>query len=86
MRVSACSADADYFARRFKGKVRVLLDGVELRDVTQADDVAGFVIRCSRDPAGKLQKADDDTIANERLEGCVEIIGIRRDGGCLGSS
>jgi len=53
--------------------VRVYLDGVEIHDVHEADDVEGYVIVASRNADGNLYDDGYGNIATERRTGTVVV-------------
>ncbi len=77
MRVTAKDGDDDHWWHNFVKPPSVYLDGVEQRDVTEADDIKGYIVRVMLDRAGNLV-IDDDKVVYEKLHGVVEIFGIRQ--------
>lgn len=63
--------------KAFQRDFRVLLDGREIPDVIEADDVAGFVIHYRRDASGNMV-ANQDRYETERLTGVVVFAGTKR--------
>lgn len=62
----------------FIGTVTIMLDGVEVFNVIEADDEAGYIIRVSVDEAGAPIIDYGRSARTERLEGTVVISGQRR--------
>ncbi|MGY4224406.1 hypothetical protein ACVMIH_001767 [Bradyrhizobium sp. USDA 4503] len=55
----------------------ITVDGQAVRDVIEADDEAGYIIRYRRDEAGTLV-VDADRYVTERVDGKVLFVGQRR--------
>ncbi len=79
MRRSSNESDvsyADWFAEHLGGKVhRILLDGVEQRHVSMADEGLGIVDRCVLDDQGRIQSDPNNSeeVWLEQVSGKVEI-------------
>ncbi len=87
MRVSADRDDPDYFGgQRHKGAVRVFLNGTEIKNVLEADDVAGYVIHHPFGDDGKRVRIEGGSFVTERLVGKVEIVPKRFSGVDRGAS
>ena len=54
-------------------RCKVLLDGVEVSKVVEADTDAGYIVRGVTDDAGNFVRAGDE-FATERLTGSVVVV------------
>jgi hypothetical protein len=73
------SAGPRDWRKHFFPDLAILLDGVEVKDVIEADDEAGYLIRYCKDQDGKpVVAANGLQYETERLEGAVEFTGTRR--------
>lgn len=64
--------------RNFFFNLDVLLDGVKMERVAEADDEAGYILRYARDENGKSIITEAGRFKLERLEGHVVFAGTRR--------
>lgn len=78
MRVSCLKSDPGYPAWIQGGgyrRWRILLDGVEQRDVVTADDELGVVVRNRRDARGLIALNERrDAVIRDELRGLVRIV------------
>lgn len=77
MRVTADKKDDAYWGLVFRAPLAILLDGVEVQDVVEADDDEGFVVRHKRNKDGSLAVRKGEFVT-ERIEGAVAFKGVRR--------
>ncbi|RJT32798.1 hypothetical protein D3227_25705 [Mesorhizobium waimense] len=76
MKLSA-NPKSPHYVRDLIGHNRILLHGVDMRDVTFANDEAGYIIRTKRDDKGNLV-TKGNLIVHERVYGAVQIIDLRQ--------
>lgn len=82
MRVSCKLLDTDFWFLHFDKRPMVLLDGVELKRVMEADDQQGYATVYDSDAQGQLKLATDRVI-QKNLRGKVEIVGRRSEKGII---
>lgn len=70
--------DETHWAWQYEGPVKVLLNGSEIQYVTEADDVAGYVLLLATDENGDFI-VNGDEVVTKRRSGVVQIIGCRRE-------
>jgi hypothetical protein len=72
MRISTEETDTAYVPGRYYMGTKIYLDGVEVRQVLTADDVAGYIKCAKLNENGDLYVVGDE-VATEELHGMVRI-------------
>lgn len=78
MRVSCKLTDPDFWFLHFDRCPAVMLDGVNLEHVVEANEDTGYVTVYDRDARGEL-KLSGTRVVQKTMQGKVEIVGKRSE-------